>query len=314
MEDGVLDVDALAYQTMDMNLDEDDEVEDQANDVLGSMDVLEGVFRFVDGYCLGICMQVSQTWLTVGIDEKLWSKLCQQEEVPVTGPRPTWFRTFTEFSAGSWRFVTSDEARAALRVAMPLLPAKSMSLFSWVPMREPRWWQWGDWSICNFNEVLYLMSTIGTTVDSPIPWLVVEIVANSNGWFRFVEKRVPVAHHVNIAWECNDIDDDEQPFEKPLCAATVKWGAPLLPCGLYKGGIPQYNWDILVRPRQLFIINPDGILEFRKHASGFLFSDKESTVLFPRPGRNSARSLSTWLMSQDTTDDMDEDYYEAMEW
>jgi len=199
---------------------------------------------------------------------------------------------------------------------MPLLQVKPMSLFSWVPMTEPRWFQWGDWSICNLNEVLYLMSTIGCTPESPIPWLVIEIVANSNGWFRFAEKRIPVGHHVSIAWESNDIDEYEQPFEKPACAATVKFNAPLLPCGLYRGGIPQYHWDILVRPRQLFIMNPDGIFEFRKHAMGALFSDRESTVLFPRPGRASARSLSTWLMSQ-PSEDMDEDgddEMDMMEW
>ena len=70
--------------------------------------------------------------------------------------------------------------------------------------------------------------------------------------------------------QSNDIDENEQPFEKPTCAATVRvslmhalcfrclgcvevpdvcglqWGAPILPCGLYRGGIPQYHWDVLV--------------------------------------------------------------------
>lgn len=103
---------------------------------------------------------------------------------------------------------------------------------------------------------------------------------------------------VNIAWEVADIDDNQQPFEKPACGATVKFDSPFLPCGLYCSGIPQYRWDILVRPRQLFVISSDGILEFRKHAMGFLASDHTGTTLFPRQGRVSASSLSTWLMSQ----------------
>lgn len=115
---------------------------------------------------------------------------------------------------------------------------------------------------------------------------------------RFTEKRVPVGHLVNISWEVADIDDNQQPFEKPACGATVRFDAPFLPCGLYRSGIPQYTWDILVRPRQLFIISSDGILEFRKHAMGFLASDRTGTMLFPRQGRASASSLSTWLMSQ----------------
>jgi len=299
-------------QNMEINRESGANLRDDGG-ALSSMDVLEGVFRHVDGYCLGACMQVCQVWLTVCIDEKLWSNICELEQVPVLRPRPSWFRTFTEFSAGSWRFVTSDEARAALRAAMPLLPAMRSSLFSWVPMEQPRWWQWGDWSLCNLNEVLYIMSTIGCSAEDPVPWLVIEIVANSNGWFRFAEKRVPVGHAVSVAWESNDIDDEEQPFEKPVCGATAKLDAPLLPNGLYRGGIPQYHWDVLVRPRQLFVMNPDGILEFRKHAMGVLFSDRESTVLFPRPGRASAHALSTWLMSQSAEDDDDDDYDE-MDW
>jgi len=198
--------------------------------------------------------------------------------------------------------------------------AKPTSMFSWVPMPEARYWQWGDWSIVNLNEVIYFMSTIGCTPEAPIPWLVVEVVGNSNGWFRFTEKRVPTGQMVNIAWEVNDIDDNQQPFEKPPCAASVKFDAPYLPCGLYGSGIPQYTWDILVRPRQLFVISADGILEFRKHAMGFLYSDKTGSLLFPRPGKTSASSLSTWLMSQPAEDgvgidgDSDEDDGLAMEW
>ena len=80
--------------------------------------------------------------------------------------------------------------------------AKPTSLFSWVPMQEPRYWQWGDWSIANFNECVYFMSTIGCTPEAPVPWLVVEVIGNSNGWFRFVENRVPVGqvrlHNMSI--------------------------------------------------------------------------------------------------------------------
>lgn len=287
---------------------------------IASMDALELIFKSIDGFHLAKAMQVCQVWQTVGLDEKLWVKLCEAEQVPVAGPRPTWFRTYTEFSAGSWRFRTSDDTRAALRAALPLLNATAspMSLFSWVPMQQPRWWQWGGWSLCNMNECLYIMSTIGCTEESPIPWLVVEVVANSNGWFRFAEQRVPVGAPVNIAWESNDIDDNEQPFEKPACGATVQLNAPLLHCGFYRGGIRQYMWDILVRPRQLFVLNPDGILEFRKNAMGFLYSDKEGNVLFPRPGKNSASSLTTWLLNQssemDEGSEMDEDETMHMEW
>jgi len=308
-------VDMVTRQMQDASIHND-------NEVLFSIDALELIFRFIDvGRHLGLCMQVCTVWQTVGLDEKLWSALCSYEEVPVHRPRQTWFRTFNDFAAGSWRFQTSNDTRVALRAALPLLveEAAGTSLFSWTPMDQPRWWQWGSWSLCNCNEVLYIMSTLGTTPESPFPWLTVEVVANSNGWFRFTEKRVPEAAPVNILWEMGDVDDEEQPFEKPQCAVTVKTDAAFLPCGFYAGGIPQYSWDILVRPRQLFIINPDGILEFRKHAMGFLYSDQDSSLLFPRPGRTSARSLSTWLMSQPTEEaeaagEDESDGEEMMDW
>lgn len=272
---------------------------------LQNTDALELIFRFVDGFHLGRCLQVCALWQTVGLDEKLWSTLCSLEQVPVAGPRPTWFRTFTEFSAGSWRFRTSTATRAALRASMPLLTqtASSLSLFSWTPMQQPRRWQWGSWELCNLNECLYISSTIGVSRDAPFPWLVIEIVANSNGWFRFSEERVVLGQKASVAWEVNDIDDDEQPFEKPECGASVQLDVPLLPCGLYRGGLPEYPWDILVRPRQLFVINPDIILEFRKNTMAVLFSDENGSVLIPRAGRISGHSLSTWLMNQPSAED-----------
>jgi len=68
-----------------MDIEDHDGEEHKA---LGSVDVLEGVFRHVDGYCLGICMQVCQVWLTVGIDEKLWSNICSLEQVSAFSLNP----------------------------------------------------------------------------------------------------------------------------------------------------------------------------------------------------------------------------------
>jgi hypothetical protein len=83
---------------------------------------------------------------------------------------------------------------------------------------------------------------------------------------------------------------DVGPAQVTCHRLQVKFNAPYLPCGLYKcgehsrgpesgggrvggaphstdplrPGIPNFMWDILVRPRQLFVVSGDSIIEFRK--------------------------------------------------